>query len=61
MTQEAQLAFAIKFKKTMEGSPLSDEICTCFIEGATATINEMYEEAKIVRSLTLADKKPVAA
>ena len=61
MTLEAQLGFLIKFKKTMHGEAMTDEIGEDYISQATVVINEMYEEAKVIKTLTTSGKKPATA
>ena len=57
MTLEAQLVFLIKFKKTMDGEETTATFGEDYIARATLIINEMYEEAKVIKTLTAKPKK----
>ena len=57
MKLESELAFLIKFKKTMGGEKITTTIGGNYISRATEVINEMHEEAKVIQSLTAKPKK----
>ena len=54
---EGELNFALKFKKTLDGKKVTEEVGNSLMADATIVIAEMYEEAKIIKSLTACDKK----
>jgi hypothetical protein len=60
MHLEAQLSFVIKFKKTMEGAGLTEEIGIGLTTAATDVISDMFDEAKIIRTLTVSGQKKTA-
>ena len=57
MKLEAELSFLIKFKKTMDGEEITAALGEEYINNCTDIINDMYEEAKVIKTLTAKPKK----
>ena len=56
---EGELNFALKFKKTLNGKKVTEEVGNSLMADAVIVIAEMYAEAKTIKSLTASGNKRV--